>query len=94
MIQEIINFLNTYIKAHGCTEMNKWVAFLEQLGWHPANELPKEDGEYITIMSNSLGEHGEICFNDFSNEEWRYTGYDWEPREVLLWCYPPKEDKK
>ena len=64
---------------------------LTKAGWRPGSELPPKEGEYITIMSNSLGEHGEIGYNDFSNGEWRYIGYDWEPREVLFWCYPPEE---
>lgn len=28
--EELINFLNTYINAHGCTEMSKWVSWIEK----------------------------------------------------------------
>ena len=84
MIQEIIDFLNTYIKAHGCTKMNKWVEFLEQLGWHPGSELPTKDGEYIVIC-----EGFEMCpfratFDTYIN--------DWSHNDVKYWCYPPENN--
>ena len=28
--KEMIDFISVYIKAHGCTGMNKWIAYLEK----------------------------------------------------------------
>lgn len=91
IVQEDVPYTKEEVKAMVKT-IHDLREKLSLLGWHPASELPKEDGEYITIMSNSLGEQGEICYNDFSNGEWSYTGYDWEPREVLLWIRKPKKE--
>jgi len=93
MIQEIIDFLNTYIKAHGCTEMNKWVEFLEQLGWHPASEPPKEEEEVI-----AAGDY-DITRAVFHEGEYYIARYYYDPKSlncalngVNYWCYPPEKD--
>ena len=28
--KEMIDFISVYIKAHGCTDMNKWITYLEK----------------------------------------------------------------
>ena len=89
MIQEIINFLNTYIKAHGCTEMNKWVEFLEQLGWHPASELPPVDkiGESEYLIVYDLNGY---AFSAFYSKKRGWCDEDGRDNlEIKWWCYPP-----
>ena len=90
MIQEIINFLFTYIKAHGCTEMNKWVEFLEQLGWHPASELPSLDensnSKDVIVICGTTNFHCDL-------PRWSaVVGGVWGDKGVKWWCYPPKEE--
>ena len=89
MIQEIINFLNTYIKAHGCTEMNKWVEFLEQIGWHPASELPElneygnSEPVYALYGTNNSRLLPMISF---------VIEGKWHDNNIKYWCYPPKTE--
>lgn len=92
MIQEIINFLNTYIKAHGCTEMNKWVEFLEQIGWHPASELPNEGTECIVYLENAKVYEYIFSKTSIYDGEWYYYGYHDEPQRIIGWCYPPENN--
>lgn len=92
MIQEIINFLNTYIKAHGCTEMNKWVEFLEQLGWHSANELPPVDkiGESEYLIVYDLNGY---AFSAFYSRKRGWCDEDGRDNlKIEWWCNPPKNE--
>ncbi len=97
MIQEIINFLNTYIKAHGCTEMNKWVEFLEHLGWHPASELPPvgENGNSTDVIAiDEDNEPIKVSYSKFYNC-WVLDGATdetFEKIKIKRWCYPPEEE--
>lgn len=89
-LQEIIDFLNTYIKAHGCTEMNKWVEFLEQLGWHPASELPIiPKGE---IQSVELPVYCKQANTLVLRSAVYYANGHWSELNVKWWSYPPEED--
>ena len=64
---------------------------VEQLGWHPASELPKlKDGEddvdFIVIIYDEYGMlpfHATYC---------KYTG--WSHDNVKWWCYPPNEEEQ
>jgi hypothetical protein len=63
---------------------------VSQLGWHPASELPPEEGEYIAINNGMPG----VFWVDYLEP------FGWcveimgahEVVNVKWWCYPPKED--
>ena len=99
MIQEIINFLNTYIKAHGCTEMNKWVEFLEQFGWHKGDEIPHLNNEgkskyYLALLDGYDEYHpAKVAYN---KDRWvisldEFPDY---PVNVIWWIEMPEKTEE
>jgi hypothetical protein len=56
---------------------------MDNTGWHPASEPPKEDGEYVVF-----------CYGFDLPFKAKYSEYinEWSHRDVKWWCYPPKED--
>ena len=77
--EELINFLNTYICAHGCTEMSKWVSWIEKQGKKNNllnfDEAEKEKNDFVS------GQFIECrkSFNEFKELEsyWlEYVGDD------------------
>ena len=52
------------------------------LGWHPASEPPKEDGEYVVF-----------CYGFDLPFKAKYSEYinEWSHRDVKWWCYPPEK---
>lgn len=58
--------------------------YSKQLGWHPASELPPEEGEYIVKKEWGLA-RADLFYSKFENGKWSTPQVKW-------WCYPPKED--
>ena len=57
---------------------------MKQLGWHPASEPPKEDGEYIVTKVWGYTKDA-LFYARFENGKWSIPQVKW-------WCYPPKEE--
>ena len=63
---------------------------MHNTGWHPASELPPEEGEYIAIDNGMPG----VFWVDYLEP------FGWcvevmgahEVVNVKWWCYPPKEE--
>lgn len=56
---------------------------MKQLGWHPASEPPKEDGEYV-VFCHGFDLPFKAKYSEYINE--------WNHRDVKWWCYPPEKD--
>lgn len=63
---------------------------LEHLGWHPASELPPEEGEYIAI-DNGMPDVFRVDYLEPFGWCVEVMGAH-EVVNVKWWCYPPKED--
>lgn len=51
--------------------------------WHPASELPPEEGEYI-VKREWAPARADLSYSKFENGKWSTPQVKW-------WCYPPKE---
>ena len=60
----------------------KVTAFQEH--WHPASELPPEEGEYI-VKREWAPARADLSYSKFENGKWSTPQVKW-------WCYPPKEE--
>lgn len=56
---------------------------IHNIGWHPASEPPKEDGEYV-VFCYGFDLPFKAKYSTFINE--------WSHRDVKWWYYLPKED--
>lgn len=52
--------------------------------WHPASELPPEEGEYI-VKREWAPARADLSYSKFENGKWSTPQVKW-------WCYPPKEE--
>lgn len=64
----------------------------KQLGWHPASEPPtNEHGVNVKVVAQyPNGNYNEAWWR---NGEWMFLSMDWEPVEIVKWCYPPEEEE-
>ena len=63
---------------------------LSKFGWHPASELPPEEGEYIAI-DNGMPDVFRVDYLEPFGWCVEVMGVH-EVVNVKWWCYPPKED--
>jgi hypothetical protein len=82
IVQEDVPYTKEEVKAMVKTihDLRKKVS---QLGWHPASEPPKEDGEYVVF-----------CYGSDLPFMARYSEYinEWNRQNVKCWCYKPKDE--
>lgn len=67
---------------------------MKQLGWHPASELPPEEGEYIVISLPDMYGDTDVFYTEYRQPYgWCYEieGH-YAKINIQKWCYPPKED--
>jgi hypothetical protein len=82
IVQEDVPYTKEEVKA-----MVKTIHDLREkislLGWHPASEPPKEDGEYVVF-----------CYGFDLPFKAKYSEYinEWSHRDVKWWAYPPEKE--
>ena len=83
IVQEDVPYTKEEVKAMVKT-IHDLRERLKQLGWHPASELPPEEGEYI-VKKEWGPARADLFYSKFENGKWSIP-------QVKLWCYPPKEE--
>ncbi len=59
--------------------------------WHPANEPPTNE---YSVNVKVVAQYPNGNYNEawWRNGEWMFLSMDWEPVEILMWCYPPQNE--
>lgn len=107
--QEIINLLYTAIELAGDgglnpfteTELAAMNTFLNNTGWHSANELPPVDknGNSDELIAITSDDNLIRAYFHYESDEYNFwvESDDWNKKvrygvNVKRWCCPPEED--
>ncbi len=79
-------------------QLAEWLKELKELRklcWHPASELPPEEGEYIVISLPDMYGDTDVFYTEYRQPYgWCYEieGH-YAKVNIQKWCYAPKDTK-
>ena len=94
IVQEDVPYTKEEVKAMVKT-IHDMREKLSLLGWHPASELPPEEGEYIAISLPDMYGSTDIFYAEYRQlYGWCYEieGH-YAKINIQKWCYPPGKEK-
>lgn len=74
---------DAFVGIYFCDLVDIIDGIMQNTGWHPASELPPEEGEYI-VKREWAPARADLSYSKFENGKWSTPQVKW-------WCYPPKE---
>lgn len=95
---EFIDKINDILIGLNTAESDALGSLYDELmrdaGWHPASELPPEDGMYIAISLPDMYGDTDVFYAEYRQPYgWCYEieGH-YAKINIQKWCYPPKEE--
>ena len=92
---EFIDKINDILIGLNTAESDALGSLYDELmrdaGWHPASELPPEEGEYIAI-DNGMPDVFRVDYLELFGWCVEVMGAH-EVVNIKWWCYPPKEEE-
>lgn len=92
IVQEDVPYTKEEVKAMVRT-IHELREQLKLLGWHPASELPPEEGEYIVISLPDMYGDTDVFYAEYRQPYgWCYEieGH-YAKINIQKWCYAPKD---